>query len=141
MLRPQLRISLDEGEIIVRPDYLEEVTQGDQKLVIAQRFRIGPPQQSSPKDKFRYDLYDLALEEAYPEATRLIQVLYMSTGDLIPVDIDPEAREKSLRLCRRALQGVARKIFRARPNADHCPHCPGCFICPSAEQAHTGLVM
>jgi DNA helicase-2/ATP-dependent DNA helicase PcrA len=139
MLRPQLRISLDEGEIIVRPDYLEEITQGDKKLVIAQRFRIGPPQQASPKDKFRYDLYDLALEEVYPEATRLIQVIYMSMGDPIPVEINYEAREKSLRLCRRALQGVAMKMFRARPNVDHCPHCPGCFICPSAEQLHTSM--
>jgi ATP-dependent DNA helicase UvrD/PcrA len=133
MLRPQLRISLDEGEILVRPDYLEEVTNANQTLVIAQRFRIGPPQQLSPRDKFRYDLYDLALEEAYPEAARLIQVVYMSTGEPIPVEIDPEARRKSLNLCKQALKGVARKVFRARPKADHCPHCPGCFICPSAE--------
>lgn len=136
MLRPHLKISLDEGEIIVRPDYLEEVTKGGQTIVVAQRFRIGPPQQSSDKDKFRYDLYDLALEEAYPEATRHIQVVYMSSGDPIHIEIDYEAREKSLRLCKHALQGVAMKVFRARPKADHCPHCPGCFICPSAEQAY-----
>lgn len=107
MLRPQLKISLEEGEILVRPDYVQEINQGGEPLVIAQRPRIGPPRDSSKEDEFRYDLYDLALAEAYPKASRLIQVVYMSAGEPINVDSERDT-QKSLTWCARALRGVAR---------------------------------
>ena len=134
MLRPQLKISLEEGEILVRPDYVQEINQGGETLVVAHRLRIGPPREASKEDEFRYDLYDLALAEAYPNARRLIQVVYMSTGDPINVE-DERDTQKSLGWCARALCGIARGEFVARPKDDHCPHCPGYFLCPSCTRS------
>jgi superfamily I DNA/RNA helicase len=130
MLRPQLKISLEEGEISVRPDYIQETNQGGKTYVIAQLLRIGPPQKVSKEDEFRFDLYDLALADAYSEAERLIQVVYMSGKEPINIETGRDT-EKSLELCARALRGVARGDFVLRPKDDRCPQCPGYFFCPS----------
>ena len=87
---------------------------------------------ASKEDKFLYDLYDLALEEAYPDACRAVQVVYMSTGEPTDIQIEHHTREKNRLLCRRVLQGVAREEFIAHPKDDHCPFCHGYFLCPSA---------
>lgn len=133
MLRPRLKISLEEGEIWVRPDYVQEISQGSETLVIARRLRIGPPREDNKEDKFWYALYDLALAEAYPEARHVIQVAYMSAGEPANIDRDHDA-QKTLKWCAWALRGVARKEFAARPKDDHCPHCPGYFLCPSCAR-------
>lgn len=133
MLRPRLKISLEEGEIWVRPDYVQEISQGGETLVIARRLRIGPPREDNKEDKFWYALYDLALAEAYPEARHVIQVAYMSAGEPANIDRNHDA-QKTLKWCAWALRGVARKEFAARPKDDHCPHCPGYFLCPSCAR-------
>ncbi|HEY0321184.1 MAG TPA: UvrD-helicase domain-containing protein [Pyrinomonadaceae bacterium] len=132
MLRPKLKISLNEGEVLVRPDYVEEVIRDGQKLVIAQRMRIGPAQAPSKEEQFLYDLYDMALEEACPDAHRIIQVVYMSASEPLDIKIERNTREKTRAWCVRALQGVACEKFVAHPKDDHCPYCPGYFLCPSS---------
>lgn len=111
---------------MVRPDYVQEISQDSETYVITQLLRIGPPRKVSKEDEFRFDLYDLALAEAYPKAKSLIQVVYMSGNE--PMNIETGRNtQKSLELCARALRGVARGDFIPRPKEDRCPHCPGYF--------------
>src|SRR5215213_1516035 len=105
MLRPDWRLKLPSGEVIVRPDYAEVDEGGQDKFVLMQDMRFGPPPSRSPTDD-HYALYDMAAAEAYPKARRAIQAVYMSNGQVVEVKVTSGARKTGAERYDRAIRGI-----------------------------------
>jgi CRISPR/Cas system-associated exonuclease Cas4 (RecB family) len=133
MLRPELRLKVVGGEIIVVPDHVEISKDGvgGTRLLI-QDLHFGTSPEKSPSDDY-YALYDVAAEQTYPGAKRRIQAMYMSDGVALEVTIKADRRRDSLRKYERAIQGILRAELEPRPSDKQCPYCSGYHICPAAE--------
>lgn len=132
MLRPELRLKVVGGEIIVVPDYVEISEDGGGRHLLIQDLHFGSSPEKPPSDD-HYALYDVAAEQTYPGAKRKIQAMYMSDGVALEVTVKADRRRDSLRKYERAIQGVLRAELEPRPSDKQCPYCSGYRICPTAE--------
>jgi DNA helicase II / ATP-dependent DNA helicase PcrA len=132
MLRPELRLKVVGGEIIVVPDYVEISEDGGGRHLLIQDLHFGNSPEKPPSDD-HYDLYDVAAEQTYPGAKRKIQAMYMSDGVALEVTVKADRRRDSLQKYERAIQGVLRAELEPRPSDRQCPYCSGYHICPAAE--------
>jgi superfamily I DNA/RNA helicase len=135
VLRPNWNLRLPSGDVIVRPDYTEIDESGAEPLVLMQDMRFGPSPSRSPTDD-HYALYDMAAAEVFPKSRRAIQAVYMSNGDIMEVKVTAGARKAAAERYDRAIRGILRGEFEARPEERHCPYCPCFFICPAAEEVN-----
>jgi CRISPR/Cas system-associated exonuclease Cas4 (RecB family) len=132
MLRPELKLQVTGGEIIVRPDYVELGEDGAGRQLLIQKLHFGNAPEKPPADDY-YALYDAVADQIYPGVRRKIQAMYMSDGVTLEVTVKADRRRDSLRKYERAIQGVLRSEFDPRPTDKHCPYCVGYHICPAAE--------
>ncbi len=133
ILRPEWEIQLTHGRVRFKPDYLELSDQSSQASVLIQRLRAGRPTESE-LDKDIYALYQQAAEQAYPQAERTIQIVYLSTHTVQPVSLSSKTINTRLGHYDKAIAGIRRKDFPAQPaERQQCPQCPYYFICPAAE--------
>lgn len=133
VLRPNWRIKLPSGEVIVRPDYAEVDESGTEPFVLMQDMCFGPSPSRAPS-KHHYALYDIAAAEAHPKSRRAIQAVYMSNGAVLDVRVTASARKLAAERYDRAIRGILGGEFEARPEERHCPFCPCFFICPASEK-------
>lgn len=134
VLRPSWTLKLPSGEVLVRPDYAEVDESGPAPFVLMQDMCFGPSPLRSPV-KDHYALYDLAAAAAYPKSRRAIQAVYMSNGAVLEVTVTATARKAAAERYDRAIRGILRGEFEAKPEERHCPYCPCFFICPASEEA------
>jgi hypothetical protein len=133
ILRPTWKVKLRSGEVQVRPDYVEINEDSSGQQILIQDMRFGQPPLKTPADDC-YALYETAVREAYPSARCTIQAVYMTNGATRDVQLTYGGRAASLRKYERAIQGILRGEFGARPTDGRCPYCPYFFICPAAEE-------
>lgn len=134
VLRPSWTLKLPSGEVLVRPDYAEVDESGPAPFVLMQDMCFGPSPLRSPV-KDHYALYDLAAAAAYPKSRRAIQAVYMSNGAVLEVTVTATARKAATERYDKAIRGILRGEFEAKPEERHCPYCPCFFICPASEEA------
>lgn len=132
ILRPEWKVPLKNGTVVVRPDYIEFADDGSGLTLFVQHLHLGAAPSKPPTDDY-YALYDLAAASAYPEAKRRIQAMYMSTGETLDINVSYNARKMSLQNYERAIYGITQGEFGAHPKEKRCPYCPSYFICPSIE--------
>lgn len=130
--RPEWLVELPNGRVRFTPDHVEVDDSGPRVSVLVQRLRTGRPSKSE-QDKDVYALYHVAAEQAYPEGTRRIQIVYLSTDDAVEVTLG--ARTIGTRLGRydQAIVGILLGYSPERPNDRSCPRCSHYFICPAGE--------
>lgn len=129
--RPDWEVRLPHGRVRFNPDHVEALEDGSE---IVERLRTGRPTRSE-LDKEIYALYMVAARETPPHVPRRVQVRYLSTDQVEPVELKPKTIETRLARYDAAILGILREDFAPRPNDRVCPRCPHYFICPLAEDA------
>jgi hypothetical protein len=132
ILRPNWKVELESGVVIVRPSYVEFTEDEAGVTVIIKHLHLGAPPMKDQTEDY-YALSDLAAERAYPHNRRRIQAMYMSTGETIEVAVPYSWRKTKLQRYEGAMRGILRGDFDARPNNKRCPFCTCYCICPSME--------
>lgn len=135
MLRPVWQVSLNNGDVLVRPDYMETALDArGNTLIKMQRLRIGQsPASGKHKKDDIYALYRKAVESEFPDARLSLQAMYMSTGETIEIPFIRNDYYISLQNYERAIDGILNQRFEPRPQDRHCPHCTNYFNCPIFE--------
>jgi len=123
--RPQWEVPVQLGRITFVPDHVEVLDDGSE---IVERIRTGRPTKSE-KDKDIYGLYAAAARDADPSVPRKVQVRYLSTGQVEPVDLSARTITTRMGHYNDAIGGILRGDFPPRPSDRMCPRCPQYFIC------------
>ena len=123
--RPRWEVPVQRGRITFVPDHVEVLDDGSE---IVERLRTGRPTKSE-KDKDIYGLYAAAARDTDPSIPRKVQVRYLSTGRVEPVDLSARTITTRLGHYNDAIGGILRGDFPPRPSDRVCPRCPQYFIC------------
>lgn len=129
--RPDWEVRLPHGRVRFTPDHVEALEDGSE---IVERLRTGRPTKSE-LDKEIYALYVVGARETPPRVPRRVQVRYLSTDQVEPVELKPKTIETRLARYDAAIVGILREDFAPQPSERVCPRCPHYFICPLAEDA------
>ena len=127
--RPQWEVSVGLGRVCFVPDHVEVLQDGSE---VVERLRTGRPTKSEDT-KDIYGLYAAAARDAEPRVPRSVQVRYLSTDDVKPIELRPTTIETRLKHYNGAIGGILREDFSPRPSDRVCPRCPHYFICPMGE--------
>ena len=126
--RPQWEVQVRFGRVRFVPDHVEVLEDGSE---IVERLRTGRLTKSETR-KDIYALYTAAAQDAKPHVRRSVQVRYLTTGQVEPIDLKPGTIETRLNHYNEAIGGILREDFSPRPDDRICPRCPHYFICPIA---------
>jgi len=123
--RQEWTIPVGAYKIAITPDRVLIDSKG---RVHVQRIRTGRKTKSE-SDKPIYALLRLGAELSYPDASASVEILYLATGERVPVLAADDG--KLLAEYEDAIADIERGDFHADPNARRCPNCPHYFICGS----------
>ncbi|MPZ13594.1 MAG: AAA family ATPase [Chloroflexi bacterium] len=129
--RPRWQVRLPHGRVRFTPDHIERLDDGTE---VVERQRTGRPTKSE-LERDIYALYVVAAREAAPRVPRRVQIRYLSTDHVEPVELSERTIRTRLGRYDAAMAGILRKEFGPRPNDRVCPRCSHYFICPVAEDA------
>ena len=127
--RPRWEVPVRLGRICLIPDHVEVRNDGSE---IVERLRTGRPTKSEASKNI-YGLYAAAARDAEPRVPRSVQVRFLSTDEVNPIDLKPRTIETRLNHYNEAISGILREDFSPQPNDRVCPRCPHYFICPIGE--------
>jgi len=130
-VRPEWEVQLPHGRVRFKPDHVEALEDGSE---VVERLRTGR-RSSSELNKDIYSLYQVAAREASPQVLRRVQVRYLSTDHVEPVNLSQRTIDTRLGHYDAAIVGILREQFPPQPSDRVCPRCPHYFICPVAEDA------
>lgn len=125
-------ISLNNGLIRLKFDYAELIGNGSDTELVVRRLRTGRPTKSEA-DKPIYGLYQTTAQQAYPNARRRVQILYLSTDEMKEVELTKQQLDNRLKKYDDAMAAILRGNYDPAPDDRECPRCPHYFICPLAE--------
>jgi len=128
-LEVEWTVPLRNGRVVVTPDWVEVVTTSAGTRVLVRRLKTGRATKSSTPDEV-VGLYIKGAEEAFPDAQRFYEVLYLMTNEVRKVDLPPKSLNSKLAVYEKAIDGIARGEFDAEPAERVCPKCAQYFICP-----------
>lgn len=132
IVRPEWKVALESGIVVVKPDYIEFVDGGSSIELMVGHLHLGNAPERGPTDDF-YALYDMAATQTYPESRHRIQATYMTSDETMDVHVSYNYRKASLQKYDKAIRGILQGEFAARPNSKRCPYCSSYFICPSVD--------
>ena len=95
-------------------------------------YSMGRPTKSEA-DRDIYALYMVAAQEAELNVPRNVQVRYLTTDQVGPVDLTQRKITTRLNHYNDAIRGILVGDYLPKPNDRVCPRCPHYFICPSGE--------
>lgn len=121
------RIDRPGGRVRLRPDHVEIGPEGP----IVRRLRTGKPPKKIDDDI--YALYHEGAAKAFGKAR--VEALYLTTDEVIPVDMTAKVIANRLAKYDAAMAGIRAGKFPPKPNDRICPHCPQYFICPALPGA------
>jgi len=132
-LQPEWELNLSNGRVLVRPDHIELIEEGEKLHVIVHKLKTGRPSEGEKKKEI-YGLLHAAARMNYAQAERRVRTVYLSTGVADDVELTEKQIAGHLRKYEEAIDGIQRSDFPPLPDAFKCPTCPHYFICPSAEE-------
>ncbi len=130
--QPDWEVTLSNGRVTIRPDWVEVITDGPRTSVVVRRVRTGRPSDSEPKDKV-YALYHAAAKRHHPSADLTVKIVYLSTGDVQESVMNDKQVAGHLKKYEEAIAGIRRGDFPPRPDPFACPSCAHYFVCPSGD--------
>lgn len=130
---PEWRLALRNGTVLLRPDDLERLPDGEE---VVERIRTGRPTKDDRKGKFDdiYAVYVAAADRAEPPVQRRVQIRFLSTHEVLAVSLSPKELKTRLDRYDKAMAGIVSQEFAPKPNEHRCPRCSYYFICPVSEQ-------
>ena len=129
--QPQWEVPVPFGRVCFTPEHVEVLSDGSE---IVERLRTGR-QTRSEVDKDIYALYVVAAQEAAPRVPRTVQIRYLTTGQVEPVELTSRKIKTRLGRYNDSIRGILREDYTPKTNDRVCPRCPHYFICPSGEDA------
>lgn len=128
--RPTYEVKLPNGRIRVNLDAVEIIETEDEKTAVIRKYKTGKSPKNIDPDNIDV-LMTVAVQNNFPEATPLLQKIYLSDSTVREVPIT--ARLIKLRLAKyeEAISGINKREFEPAPSDKNCPYCPHFFICPS----------
>lgn len=127
-LKKDWEVVLPHGRVSFKPDQVEAIVGSSSRGLLVKRLRTGQ-RTKSEAEKEIYALYYKAVEQMYPKTKVEIQTLYLSTDEVVLVDITAKKVNTHLEKYDQAIIGIIQKDFTAAPNEKRCPRCPYYFIC------------
>ena len=122
--RQEWAVPLDDGrKVLITPDRVLVCADATVRI---QRIRTGRKTKSEP-DKPIYALLRRGAGLRYPGKRISIEIFYLGTGEVVPVDAGDE--EKLLAKYSDAITAIESGDFHAVPDARRCPNCQCYFMC------------
>ncbi len=133
IIQPEWKIELENGIVIVRPDFVDLIDDGSGKMkVIVEMLNFGSSPEKAPQDDV-YALLDIAVEQTYPELNRQIRVTYMTDNQTIPINVNNNWRKTGVRNYEKAIDGILNEDFNPKVDKKHCPFCTYFMMCSSND--------
>ncbi len=130
--RSAYEISLSNGIVKVNPDAVEIIETGSAITAVVRQYKTGKsPKKIDPDDKDV--LMTAAVQHNFPEASPLLQKIYLSDDTVREVPVTAKVIKLRLEKYEKAIEGINKRVFEPAPDKNNCPHCPHFFICPSGE--------
>lgn len=130
--RPTYEVNLSNGRVRVNLDAVEIIETAGEKTAVIRKYKTGKSPKKIDPDNIDV-LMTVAVQNNFPEATPLLQKIYLSDDTVREVTVT--ARVIKLRLAKyeEAIAGINKREFEPAPSDKNCPYCPHFFICPSGD--------
>jgi superfamily I DNA/RNA helicase/Zn-dependent peptidase ImmA (M78 family) len=117
----------------VTPDYAEMIEEGGGAAILFRQTRTGRPPLRTP-DEDIYALFHAVAAEHFPQASPRVEILYLSTDEIVEVKLSRRAVETRLKHYDDAVAGILARQFPPEVSDHQCPRCAHFFTCPKAEE-------
>lgn len=118
----ELRLVVEGGEVVVRPDEVAQVLGGGRTL---RRFRTGHHRPSDGSGLIAA-AFRLAAGAAHPGCA--VELVYLADRDTVPLAMDERSFTKARTAVEKAVAAIRRGEFGRKPGPG-CPACPAFFYC------------
>lgn len=124
--RPNALVSLT-------PDYMELIEGTDGEIILFRQTRTGKPPTKTPDDD-AYALFYAIAAEHFPQVRPRIEILYLSTDEIIELNLSQRTINTRLKHYDDAISGILAGEFPPEVSDHQCPRCAHFFTCPKAEE-------
>jgi DNA helicase-2/ATP-dependent DNA helicase PcrA len=118
--------------VSLTPDYVELIQEANSATLLLRQTRTGRPPAKTPDDDIYALLYAIAAEH-FPQARSRIEVLYLSTDEIIELNLSQRTINTRLKHYDAAVAGILSGEFPPEVSEHQCPRCAHFFTCPKAE--------
>jgi superfamily I DNA/RNA helicase len=125
-------IERPDALVSIRPDYMELIERTDGTTVLFRQTRTGKPPTKTPDDD-AYALFYAIAAEHFPQVRPRVEILYLSTGEIIELKLSQRAINTRLKHYDDAISGILAGEFPPEVSDHQCPRCAHFFTCPKAE--------
>jgi DNA helicase II / ATP-dependent DNA helicase PcrA len=115
------------------PDYMELVEGAGGATVLFRQTRTGKPPARTPDDDL-YALFYAVAAEHFPQARPRVEILYLSTDEIVEVNLSQRTINTRLKHYDDAITGILAREFPPEASDHQCPRCAHFFTCPKAEE-------
>ncbi|MGA9996747.1 MAG: ATP-dependent helicase [Pyrinomonadaceae bacterium] len=121
------------GIVSITPDYMELIEGTDGATLLFRQTRTGKPPARTPDDD-AYALFYAIAAEHFPQACPRIEILYLSTDEIIELKLSQRTINTRLKHYDAAISGILAGEFPPEVSDHQCPRCAHFFTCPKAEE-------
>lgn len=126
-------IERSDAFIGITPDYVELVEEKNGVTILFRQTRTGKPPARTPDDDSYALFYALAAEH-FPQARPRVEILYLSTDEIIELNLSQRTINTRLKHYDHAISGILAGEFPPEASDHQCPRCAHFFTCPKAEE-------
>lgn len=119
--------------ISLTPDYAELIKDPDGAMILFRQTRTGKPPAKAPDDD-AYALFHAIAAEHFPQARPRVEILYLSTDEIIELNLSQRTINTRLKHYDDAVRGILAGEFPPEASDHQCPRCAHFFTCPKAEE-------
>ena len=115
------------------PDYTELIEDRSGATILFRQTRTGKPPARTPDDDIYALLHAIAAEH-FPQSRPRIEILYLSTDEIVEVILSQRTIDTRLKHYDDAISGILAGEFPPEVSDHQCPRCAHFFTCPKAEE-------
>jgi hypothetical protein len=118
--------------VSLTPDYVELIEEANSATLLLRQTRTGRPPAKTPDDDI-YALFYAISAEHFPQAHPRVEVLYLSTDEIVELNLSRRTINTRLKHYDDAIAGILAGEFPPEVSDHQCPRCAHFFTCPKAE--------
>lgn len=126
-------IERPDALVSLTPDYMELIEETDDETILFRHTRTGKPPARTPDDD-AYALFYAIAAEHFPQARPRVEILYLSTDEIIELNLSQRTINTRLKHYDDAISGILAGEFPPEVSDHQCPRCAHFFTCPKAEE-------
>jgi DNA helicase II / ATP-dependent DNA helicase PcrA len=119
--------------VSITPDYMELIEETGSATILFRQTRTGKPPARTPDDD-AYALFYAIAAEHFPQARPRVEILYLSTDEIIELNLSQRTINTRLKHYDDAISGILAGEFPPEVSDHQCPRCAHFFTCPKAEE-------